>query len=125
MIRLSSHLRKQADWLTQNFHGLNFEDGDMHTIELTEQIFPKLNNKMILVKGDEKVQWLEYMFRLCGKINCINIENLNIQYNCRENDAHNFCEHHRWIAEGTLAVCAKNNAMILQHLAKKNVNALV
>lgn len=30
--RLSAHLRTQANWLTRNFHGLNFEDGDLHVI---------------------------------------------------------------------------------------------
>lgn len=94
-------------------------------MSLTEQMFSKLNNKTIIVKGHEKVQWLEYMFRLCGPLNCINIDDLSIQYNCRENDAYHFCEHHRWINEGSLAVCAKNNAMNLQDFVNKNVNALV
>lgn len=122
--RLSIHLRKQADWVTQNYHGLNYEDGDTHIIELTERMFPKLQNKKILVKGGEKVKWLKCMFRNCGEINCTNIENFNIKYTYREMDAFDSCEFHRWISEGTLAVCAKYNALILQDLAKRNVNVL-
>lgn len=122
--RFSLHLRKQVEWTTQNFHGLNYADGDVHIIELTKKIFPKLQNKKILVKGGEKVKWLEYMFRFCGKIDCINIEDLHIEDIYRENDSYDWCDSHRWIKEGTLAVCAKYNAMLLQDLAKRNVNAL-
>lgn len=128
--RLSSYLRKQADWLTRYFHGLKYEDGDVHIIELTEKMFPKLQNKKILVKGEEKMHWLQYMFRFCGELDCVNIEHLNIEYIYREFDSsssssHDSCEFHRWITEGTLAVCARYNALLLQDLATKNVNALL
>lgn len=122
--RLSTHLRKQVKWVTQNYHGLSYEDGDMHIIELTEKMSPKMLNKKILVKGDEKIKWLEYMFRFCGNISCLNVEDMNISYNCRENDLYDSCEFHRWIREGSLPVCARYNALLLQDLAKKNVNAL-
>lgn len=123
--RLSTHLRKQAKWLTQNFHGLSYEDGDIHIIDLTQIIFPKLQNKKILVKGDEKIKWLEYMFRFYSRINCFNVEDLNIQYNHQENNSYNsICEFHRGIREGRLPACARYNAIFLQDLMKRNVNAL-
>lgn len=125
MTRLSTHLREQAKWITQNLHGLRYEDGDMHINELTENMFPKLLNKKILVKSHEKIKWLEYMFRFCNQISCFNFEDMNIQYNCRENYSYDsICKSHQWIREGSLPACARYNALLLQDLMKRNVNAL-
>lgn len=122
--RLSSYYRRQAEWLTRNYHGLPFDCGDMHIIEVKQKAFPKVWNKTILVKGDEKVNWLEHMFRDCGEINCVNVENLNLEHNFKP-DSNDICENHRESLTQKQFVCAKLNALMLQNLAKKNAYALL
>lgn len=124
--RLPSHLRQQIYWLTLYYHGLNYDVGDVHIVELKGKVFSQLQNKKIYVKGCEKVRWLEYMFRDCGRINCINIEDLNIDdhdHICRDIDTS--CDFHSWIKEGSLAVCARHNALMLQkkfEIYNKNIH---
>lgn len=119
--RLSSLYRRQAQWLTRNYHGLSFDSGDMHIIEMKQKVFPKVCNKTILVKGDEKVNWLHYMFRDCGEINCANVGDLSLDYNFKFN-SNDVCENHRKSSSQKQYVCAKSNALMLQNLANKNKN---
>lgn len=52
---LSAPKQKSANWLTQNFHGITWYDGDIDVIELQDTIKPILNNKIVFVKGEEKL----------------------------------------------------------------------
>lgn len=118
--RLSSHYRRQAQWLNRNYHGLSFDGGDVHIIEMKQKIFPKVLGKTILVKGVEKVNWLQHMFRDCGEINCVNVEDLNIDHSFEYN-SYDICKNHRKTLTQKQYICAKTNAMMLQDIAKRNI----
>lgn len=111
---LSSNYRHQAQWLTKNYHGLSFDGGDVQIIEMKQKIFPKVQNKTIVVKGDEKVAWLQHLFRDCGEINCINFEDMNINHLIAY-DSSDICENHRINLTQKRYECARVNAKALQN----------
>lgn len=121
--KLSSHYRRQADWLTKNHHGLLFDCGSMNIVEMKQNVFPKVWNKTFLVKGQEKVTWMRYIFRDCGEINCMNVEDLNFDRNFKP-DSNDICENHIECSSKKQYVCAKLNALLLQSWAKENPHSL-
>lgn len=60
--KLSPYYRKQARWLTKHLHGFRFDSGGIHMIEVLENTYTKLLGKTVVVKGDEKVDWLKYIW---------------------------------------------------------------
>lgn len=80
--KLSTYYKHQANWLTSFCHGLTFDCGDVDINDFLQATYPKLDNKTVVVKGDEKVKWLKQLFGSCGDIECINIEELGIAVNC-------------------------------------------
>lgn len=116
--RLSSHYRSKAQWLTEDYHGLPFNCGSMDMIEMKQKVFPKVCNKTILVKGTEKANWLRHIFRDCGEINCVNVEDLNFNHIHRFG-SYQICENHNSSSQKQY-VCAKSNAILLQNWCKMN-----
>lgn len=55
---LSSRSQNIANWLIQNYHGLAWNDGYITVAELRKTILPILRNKILYVKGEEKVEWI-------------------------------------------------------------------
>lgn len=55
---LNENSQKTAKWLTKNYHGIKWDDGYISVSKLRETISPILKNKIIYVKGEEKIQWL-------------------------------------------------------------------
>lgn len=119
--KMSSNYKRQAKWLTECYYRLTFDCGDIHISELKEKIFPEIQNKTVLVKGEEKVKWLKDIFRSHGLIDCINIENLDYDLTLRKPEAHNMCAYHkiefRWRKDGP---CAMRNALMLQNIVFQN-----
>lgn len=110
--RLTSHYRRQAQWLTRNYHGLPFNCGDMHIIEMKQKVYPKIWNKTILIKGEEKANWLQHIFRDCGEINCVNVEDLNLDCDFKFDSY--ICENHNKSLMQKQYVCAKSNTSLLK-----------
>lgn len=79
--------KKQAIWLTKNYHGLSWSCGSIPIKELREIIRPILKNiDHIYVKGKEKVEWLQFILD-CKEIslNIINIEQIGCEINLKKN----------------------------------------
>lgn len=55
---MSARSQKTAQWLTDSFHGLRWDDGYISVSNLRKTILPILRNKIIYVKGEEKIHWL-------------------------------------------------------------------
>lgn len=85
--------QRQAKWLTKHFHGLTYDCGDVHMIQVIQKAYPKMMGKVVVVKGVEKVIWIKYMFRNCGEIECINFEDLDLDENLK-NIYTSMCEYH-------------------------------
>lgn len=120
--KMPDYYRRQARWLMNRFHGIKYEHGDTNIVELKQKMFAKIHNKTILVKGIEKIAWLQYIFRDCGKITIQNIENLNFNLNLTENDIFDVCEYHERIFGWANGPCALTNARMIQYLFNKNLN---
>lgn len=61
--KLLGHYKRHIEWLTNYFHGLNYECGNIHMDELKKIVYPKLVGKVVIVKGREKTERIQYMFR--------------------------------------------------------------
>lgn len=116
--KLPSHYRRHATWLTNHYHRIPYDCGDTHIVELKQKLFPMLQNKTIIVKGAEKVQWLEYMFRDCGSIVCINIEDLDFDMTLGESDV--ICDFHNQIFGWADGPCAMTTTSKLKAIVDKN-----
>lgn len=113
--------QRQVNWLIKNYHGLTFYCGDTYIDDLREKVFPKIQNKKILVKGDEKVKWLQYIFRHYGTIDCSNIENLDFDLTLRNADPYENCDYHTELFGHDECPCAMSNALKLQDIVLKNL----
>lgn len=119
--KLMSHYKRQVDWLTRYFHGLEYDSGDVDISELTKIVYPKLLGKTVIVKGADKINWIKYIFRKYDDISCINIENLDYDISEDLNEEYGFCKHHTMYYGFKKCHCAKANALMLQKIS--NINA--
>lgn len=127
--KLPSEYKRQANWLMQNHHGLSFDCGDIPIVELIQKVFPMIQKKKVIAKGVSKVMWIQYMFRNCGPIECINIENI-VKFNIsasRQNKS-TICKFHSRSKHLQLKPCAMLYACSLQdilneHFRLRNVSA--
>lgn len=117
--KLLGHYKRQINWLTNHFHGLKYECGDMHIDELTKIVYPKLANKIVIVKGTEKVKWMQYLFRKHGDIICKNIEDFNYDMS-QPDENYALCEYHNALYGWHKCQCAMANALKLQDMSNMN-----
>lgn len=117
---MSSYYKRQANWLTKYYHRLTYDCGDIHITELKRKVFPEIQNKKVLVKGEEKVKWLKDIFRSHGVIDCINIESLDYDLSLRKSEANNMCDYHRNVFRWREGPCAMRNALMLQDIMLQN-----
>lgn len=119
--KLLSHYKRQVEWLANHFHGLKYDSGDIHIDELTKNVYPKLADKIIIVKGDEKIKWMEYIFRKCGEINCKNIEKFDFDMTLEQSgQEYEVCSYHNSWYGWRECRCAMSNAQKLQDISNKN-----
>lgn len=120
--KLTSFYQRQAKWLTEHFHGLTYDCGDISISEVIKQVFPKIKDKKVVVKGVEKVKWIKYIFEKCGVIDCYNIEDLNYDKNVFTNvQSYEKCEYHYKIYGWPECRCALSNALILRNVTLNNL----
>lgn len=117
--KLLGHFKNQANYNTRYIHGLTWECGDDHLIDFLQTAYMKTLGKIIVVKGDQKVKWLEYLFRNCGEIDCKNMEDWGYCKSVHLNTKmYEICDYHnsnyspKWR-------CAKENALKLQEIVTK------
>lgn len=106
----------QAHWMTNYFHGLSYDSGETHPIELKQRIFPIVQNKIVLVTSEDKKIWLEYFFRECGPINCVSLDSLGYHSNFQSKIV---CEYHHKII-GFKGECAMFTALKLKAIVQCN-----
>lgn len=96
---MNPYYRRHAEWAIRYFHGLGTESGDVHVIEVIQKMYPKIANKKVIVRHPWKMPWLKYLFRNCGEIDCVCIENIDVNMNLRKMDpddenGYDYCEFH-------------------------------
>lgn len=118
--------KKQAKWLTYNFHGLKWDWGFVTLQELRKQIEPILSGKIIYVKGDEKIHWLRqilgFEWRSCHNI--IDIETFNCALCLSINNGNTYqnfkIKNHLFIKHATRCHCTLKNVHILEKWFQQN-----
>lgn len=118
--KLPSFNKRQAIWLMNNHHKIDYDFGDMDPFELRDQMYPKMENKIVFVKGLEKVKWLKYMFRNHGEIECYDIDSQGFDATLKQSDPYDVCEFHNHVFGWTQGPCAMSTALMVQDLAHKN-----
>lgn len=119
--QLSSDYKRNADWLTRFYHGIKFDSGDVDIKDVTRTIYPKIRGKTVLVKGEQKVNFFNYIFRRYPNINCVNIENLNFDLNLHNEEPYDICDYHNEVFGWKEGPCAYANALKLTDILINNV----
>lgn len=122
--KLAKSYQRQANWSIDHGHRIKYNYGNTHIIELKEILISKvkIQNKIILVKGVKKTEWLRYMFRDCVEFQCYNIEDLNFDLT-KMKKYYDVCHYHRqYFSEN--GPCALTNAFMLQDLCNKHSKSL-
>lgn len=110
-----------AKWLSKNFHGLSYDSGDIHIIDVIQEIYPKFNNKIAVVRGAQKIEWLKHMFRTCGEITCINIQDQGFEMDLHSKQAEKPCHFHRETGKNGHFHCASKNAEQMKEIVNNNL----
>lgn len=106
--------RKQTRWLFRNFHGLLWDDGNISTSQASEIITPQLIDKVILVKGEEKVKWVKILLNN-DNLNVLNVENIGLCAPLKSMNMITPCHFHKQKSNvTTLYHCALQNVMNIQ-----------
>lgn len=120
--KIMSLYKRQIEWLSKNFHKLDYNCGDLDINELTKLVYPKLLGKVVIVKGADKIKWMKYIFRKYGDISCRNIEDLSYEMSDQWNgNNYALCEYHNALYGWSKCHCAMSNALKIQDIS--NINA--
>lgn len=115
--KLPCNYQQQALWLTKYQHHIDYDSGNVPIVELIQTVYPLIQNKKVIVKGNEKVTWLKNMFRACGEIECVNIDNfdnINIELPIKDRLSDPMCDFHRIAHRFSYGPCAMAHAYRLQ-----------
>lgn len=72
---LTSKCKQEVKWLENNYHGLRWNHGYITQNELQKTIAPILKNKIIIVKGLNKIKWVQEILKQQVNV-CINVEDM-------------------------------------------------
>lgn len=112
--KLSETYKKQARFLTKYHHGIGFDCGDITARQLIKEIFPRLENKIVLVKGLQKVAWLKKLFKNEGQIICKNIEDIISNWEEKKQEQYRVCQYHDSLHRWNSDICAMSIAFKIQ-----------
>lgn len=116
--KIPAHYKRQAYWLTNFHHGLLYESGDCNIIEVIEKLYTRFQNRKVAVKGSEKIKWLQYMFRNCCEIECVNFDDLDYDHSLERLKSQKICKFH---ADNLIQpVCALRNVLLMQDISNNN-----
>lgn len=119
--KIPSYYQRQVGWLTRNFHGLTYDCGDTSINEVVKNTYPKIKDKIVLVKGSEKIQWLQYIYRKTGVINCENIEDIDFDLSLENPVLYEICNYHNDIYGWCECRCALSNAIKIRDITFNNL----
>lgn len=118
--KIPLHYKRQAYWLTNFYHGLSYDLGETSIIEIKEKLYKRFENRKVAVKGAEKVKWLQFMFRDCCEIECVNFDDLDYEHSWQiDLPQKKLCNYH----DDTNLVhpeCALKNTLLMQNISSKN-----
>ena len=107
--------KRQIEWITKHFHGLIYECGSLRINEMRKIVYSRLLDKIVIVKGAEKVEWMKYLFRNYGEIDCRNIKYFDYAMSGFRNTTYDLCG---VMYDWSKCHCSLSNAKKLQEIAK-------
>lgn len=119
--RLTESYKRQALFLIKHHHGIGFDCGNITAEHLKEDIYPRLKNKTILVKGSSKVEWLNKFFGKLGGITCYNIEDIISKWEVKRDKEYECCEYHQDHYRWNSGICALSNTLKLEENWKSHL----
>lgn len=109
--------KNTIQWLTKNYHGIQWDSGNITFTQFMDDMKTVLKDKIIICKGLEKMKWLKCFFERISIQEIINCEDLdcNIKWNknCEISEYFDSCEYHKNIKKSSF-VCALKNVMLLR-----------
>lgn len=119
--KMVKYYQRQAIWLMDNHHKILYDSGDIHIHDLREYVLPRVQNKTIIVKGSNKVSWVQQIFENCDGINCMNIEDFeDFEPFERNSQPFEVCHYHSNIFTSAGGPCAKSTALMIQNSVLQN-----
>lgn len=116
--QLKSKYKRQARFLAQTFHGLEFDAAGTSLNKFIELTLEHMQNKVCVVKGIEKVEWVASMYRPhTSTAVYTNIESCPNQFKFVEeklSDISEICPYHGQIASEMICHCALSQARQLR-----------
>lgn len=114
--------KQSVEWLKNFYHGLDWNDGYITVDELRKTVAPILKNKLIYVKGLEKIEWLHQLMdnesSSKTKLLIVNAEDLgcDLNFNTRRNKKKNMDNMNDYAAgqqqqSTTSVTCSKHRKM--------------
>lgn len=125
-VTLDEEHQQQAKWLIEEYHGIYWESGYIHFTELRNTIQPILHNKIIYVKGHEKIKWIQSILNIKKDINdsdytIVDLDAIGCKLNINKinsniQDKFHVCKKHTAMRnkKNPKIHCAMKNVMILR-----------
>lgn len=119
---LWAQYKREANYLMHAHHGLQFDSGMITLSEFVCRTLKQVNGKTIIVKGAEKIRWLQGIYgNWSDTIKYVNTEDDDMPYYTFKftrktlRDVVAICPHHAKITRGIMCHCALANARELQY----------
>lgn len=117
--------KRQAAWLSRNYHGLRWDEGHLELDDTARKIAALLANKIIIVKGAEKIRWVHEITNNFN-LHCINIESYGCELKFNTKTSDEPCYVHKQKEKvKTLYHCAFRNVINLKNWIYTNNNKLI
>lgn len=117
---LNDYFQRHALWAIRHFHGIKYESGKVNINEVTTTIYSKIMKKRIIVRHPWKIAWLKYVFRNCGELDCVCIDDLGFDITDRNEEIYEICDYHNEIYGWKECRCALAITLEMKTIAEKN-----
>lgn len=114
--------KRQADWLSYTYHGLEFDSGTLTLTELVRQTLKHVVGTTLVVKGLEKVEWVRDIYDNWCEVDCLNVEDLHPSFKFSsktKNEINPICKHHKKLHSFNQSHCALSNVRELRDFCSK------
>lgn len=116
--QLEDRYKREANFLTRARHGLHFNASGIPLDDFVERTLGHIDGKICIVKGAEKMKWLERMYSpWCETIVYRNVEDLPVTFEFERKGLHDIvkvCPHHGKLPPERPCHCARSQARQLQ-----------
>lgn len=116
--------REMVFWEISHLHGLQYQSGDMHLIEVIQATYPRLMGKTVIVENSFKARALQHIYRNCGDLNVLPITKMDFDMELQCKEEYPICENHSEILGQIGCECAIATAHRLKEITTNNLELL-